>query len=1079
MRKRPWNYQAMSEGTKDAIERAMSHDMQASSQSGKATGCVNNEGKIKTWSDDLSEARPGQHIEDVERELMNHLTRTSHRAESQPGPLKSLLRGLRNHPEAQRAPKEVTPQEVLHATTSADTVTIDPITNRRVSKQHTGAQIRSMKNKVSDSTSFTPKFEDVDHHPNLQATPSPSRATLSSEPKDDTDNYQEEDSKKYEDLDKYRPERWNEPDGRRKPTSEEQSKDYEDLDKYKPEKWNEPNGRRKPTPKEESKKYDDLDKYRPEKWNEPDGLPKLTPEEESKKYDDLDKYSQTDIDDPNAPPKLTPEEKSKLYTDLGKYKAVAWNEPEGLRKVSPEEESKQYDDLHSYNAVRWNEPDGLRQLTPEELSKEYHDLAKYGPVLWNEPDGLRRLTPEELSKFYQDLGEYKPVQWNEPNGLRRLTPEEESKKYDDLQAYDGPRTAEESVINAHEASQMDATPKGKPLPPRVEVVHENPGKDYKDLRKYGPVYWNEPDGLRKLTPEELSKNYDDLHLYGAVRWNEPDGLRILTPEEKSKQYEDVEKYAAKDPTGPEVIPVRRHPEEASKDYDDLDSYGPVRWNEPDGLRKLTPEEESKKYPDLSQYTANNDAARSWRHPEEASKDYKDLDKYSPTQFDSPEQRYPIHQEATKQYEDLDSYAASSEQRPTGSTGGASGNGSSASGGGGGKKGNNEGSFESLTADEVRANVLRRARHHGPPRTLDEAKTQYRRHWDPIMKETHAIFGKDGINPASTPAIYDKSGVNGEEEARTNGGEAEASSMDESFPAETSRLEPALDRHARKRSSRMDATTRAQVDKDPYSKAPQGLETSYVEECGGIPTWPTVVKHYGRKTAKGTESTEASDRTSETNLTQSYKILAYDPSTDSVRSAETSSAVHDTSKPMTPGDIVLRLANPAKFFPHLSGLGAEGYEMISGHGDVLVFRKVRPASPDTPTDVADAGPARSPPVNPIDMMGKPVTGNFASPTGFVNYDTLPEEPCKPAPPFRSNIDVRREEPVFSGTVGSEGIAGTKDKKKKRGVGRKMVIGTAYVAGGAYALGVMAEYFATAGTAGGAQSNHGRKDQTPGR
>jgi hypothetical protein len=33
------------------------------------------------------------------------------------------------------------------------------------------------------------------------------------------------------------------------------------------------------------------------------------------------------------------------------------------------------------------------------------------------------------------------------------------------------------------------------------------------------------------------------------------------------------------------------------------------------------------------------------------------------------------------------------------------------------------------------------------------------------------------------------------------------------------------------------------------------------------------------------------------------------------------------------------------------------------------------------------------------MGKPpVTGNFASPTGFVNYDTVTEQVHKPAPPY---------------------------------------------------------------------------------
>lgn len=1076
-RRHPWTYQTISEDTKDAIEKAMSRDMQSSAESRKKNGYVDIEQDVKSWSDDLSGVRPGRSIEDVERELLNDLFRTLKPESSPIGKLKRLLK-------SNRVPKEVTPQEVLHATTSADADegTIDPITNRRVTKQ--ASATTSAKTSLSNSSSFTPKFEDVDHHPNLQSNPSPSSAILSSGPKDDADD------------------------------------------------------------------------YGPVKWNEPDGLQKATPGEESKKYKDLDKYSQTGIDDPNAPQKLTPEEKSKLYTDLGNYKAVTWSEPDGLQKTTPEELSKKYDDLYSYKAVRWNEPDGLRKLTLEELSKEYGDLDKYGAIRWNEPDGLRKFTPEELSKSYSDLGEYEPVKWDEPDGLRRLTPEEKSKEYDDLQAYDGPRTVKESVIEAHETSQMDPTPKGKPLAAKVKVAHEDPGKEYKDLGEYGPVYWNEPDGLRKLTPEELSKNYDDLRLYGAVKWNEPDGLRILTPEEKSKQYEDVKEYAPKETTGTEVVPVRRHPEEASKDYDDLESYGPVRWNEPDGLRKLTPEEESKNYSDLSEYSAVKDG-QPRRHPEEASKDYNDLDKYSPGQFDAANRKYPVHpEEASKQYDDLGSYATSSQGQAATSTGSDTGSSGLPAGSSGGNDGDNSDPTESLSADKIRANVLRRARYLSQQKTLEEAQDHYRGLWDPIMKEGYELLEKDKVNgnlsdnnvrdfpeefstslnsgkspskstledakdhyqghwdPIMTQAyeILEKDKANPprnlsgnyardfpEEfstswntgnspskstlypknkavEAQSNENmpreEAEASSMDESFPTETSRLEPALNRQARRRTSRLDAAQRAQFNHDPYSKTPQGLETSYVEECGGAPTWPTLVKHYGHKSAKDSKETAAASATG-AGQAQSYKILAYDPTTDSIRAADTSSAVHDTSSPLTPADIVPRLSSPAKFFPHLSALEAEGYEMISGHGDVLVFRKVRPASPDASSSVTDAGPVRYPPVNPIDMMGKPVTGNFASPTGFVNYDTLPDEDSyKPAPPFRSNIDVRREEPVFSGAQEAESSPST---KKKRGLGKRMVIGTAWVAGGAYAVGVTAEYFATAG---GRPRGHVR-DQTCGR
>jgi hypothetical protein len=86
--------------------------------------------------------------------------------------------------------------------------------------------------------------------------------------------------------------------------------------------------------------------------------------------------------------------------------------------------------------------------------------------------------------------------------------------------------------------------------------------------------------------------------------------------------------------------------------------------------------------------------------------------------------------------------------------------------------------------------------------------------------------------------------------------------------------------------------------------------------------------------------------------------------------------------------------------------------------------------------------------------------FASPTGFVNYDLPPlgESSAKSTPRFVSGIDVRREEPVFSGGK-AERQSGTKKKLPKR-----IAVGAAWVAGVSYALGVMGEYFKTGGADG---------------
>jgi hypothetical protein len=195
----------------------------------------------------------------------------------------------------------------------------------------------------------------------------------------------------------------------------------------------------------------------------------------------------------------------------------------------------------------------------------------------------------------------------------------------------------------------------------------------------------------------------------------------------------------------------------------------------------------------------------------------------------------------------------------------------------------------------------------------------------------------------------------------------------------------------------------------------------------------------------------------------YKILAYDPTMQSISVAETTSIVTDSSQALTPAEVLLRLSNPAKFFPHFGPLQSQGYEIISGSGDVLVFRKVRAASPIKAAEAASnaALDRKKKVTNPIDgMQTSPVaaTGNFASPTGFVNHD-LPQG-SETFQPFKSNIDVRREEAVFSGK--SNWQEGARPKKGSRA--KKIVIGAAWVAACSYAVGVVAEFFRTGGVNG---------------
>lgn len=178
---------------------------------------------------------------------------------------------------------------------------------------------------------------------------------------------------------------------------------------------------------------------------------------------------------------------------------------------------------------------------------------------------------------------------------------------------------------------------------------------------------------------------------------------------------------------------------------------------------------------------------------------------------------------------------------------------------------------------------------------------------------------------------------------------------------------------------------------------------------------------------------------------SYKILAYDSATQTVLTTETTSRIAASIDKFIPmPEAITRLQDPAKFLPHLSELQASGYEIISSSAIALVCRKVRePAEQKSevqqPPSSADPSGPRSQPAwlgttddSPLFAFQPlaPATGNFASPTGFVNYDTpfattpaLNHNPVSAADPEsvdtrtnsapRSGPSVKRQEVVFSG------------------------------------------------------------------
>ena len=212
----------------------------------------------------------------------------------------------------------------------------------------------------------------------------------------------------------------------------------------------------------------------------------------------------------------------------------------------------------------------------------------------------------------------------------------------------------------------------------------------------------------------------------------------------------------------------------------------------------------------------------------------------------------------------------------------------------------------------------------------------------------------------------------------------------------------------------------------------------------------------------------------------YEILAYDTSSQKVNRTRTSTLAGPlTEKSLSFTEALSGLENPAKFVPHFTKLQNAEYRIASAGPHVLIFEKVQDAK--APTEEQNHEPETNTSehlpryANPIDGTISPA-GNYASPTGFVNYDPpYPvSEPLDDPPPIPNSVawksspkdKVHRQEDVFSGSShrawqDQHEHHRTKGKRKhrrashERGTFKRMVLVGLLTAGGCYAVGVASE------------------------
>ncbi|KAI1457970.1 hypothetical protein F4805DRAFT_426049 [Annulohypoxylon moriforme] len=635
--------------------------------------------------------------------------------------------------------------------------------------------------------------------------------------------------------------------------------------------------------------------------------------------------------------------------------------------------------------------------------------------------------------------------------------------------------SEEYALNhlpAEESVEPEPTKKYEDLDKYKPYLHdentkiENRKAPYDDLDEYGP-YRHEEDVKRD---EDTSPKYDDLDNYQDYSKHYSDETKQAADELASK-YEDLGKYKATDFLDSLVE------ERPFQEYGDLDKYKAFRYQEFDDKNTLERDivaESLKEFETQEQESNSNEILR----PSVADR----LKKLDLNETPSPESS------ASAPFSS--SFHQSSRHLPT-------------------KAENWEALEQSMVdhnqasdaADREASSNVKESRGKSPDEGIHSSqRTLTGNYVRDFPEEFSGSWGARASHWSSESGTGSDSSISNEKAAHIQAAEKQYADqlsnpagfeeVESSNEQQTkSKLEPALDRQETGTTENKfghDPVTQAEV--DPYSKEPQGLETSYTKECDGEQDSPTFKMYGGEPEPPSVKAdpnpgvfhlqssyyrdpeldgrSPVSSLAPEFKLEPSrieeptvYKILAYDSSTQKINIAETTSVVPDQATPLTPAEVLLRLSNPTKFFPHFAPLQAEGFEIVSGEGDVLVFRKVRHSkAADNETGA---------PVNPIDLMGKstalPNAAAFVSPTGFVNYDVPKVEEEPQTAPFRSGIDVRREEPVFSGpkVTKEEAKKEKKGKKKKRGVGKRVLIGGAWVAGVSYGLGVVSEYFKTGG------------------
>lgn len=173
----------------------------------------------------------------------------------------------------------------------------------------------------------------------------------------------------------------------------------------------------------------------------------------------------------------------------------------------------------------------------------------------------------------------------------------------------------------------------------------------------------------------------------------------------------------------------------------------------------------------------------------------------------------------------------------------------------------------------------------------------------------------------------------------------------------------------------------------------------------------------------------------------YRVLAYDPFTMQVNTADTDSSLAPSHEILRPSDVLPRLSNPAQFLPYFEKMRKEGYEIVSGGGDILVFKRFS----DVEKKPSDKSPLETKEHGDITAGGafKDIHEQAALTSPQLTQDPS-AEPTKTQ--SETETPPRKQRSAFSNAI------------------RRMLFTGTAAAGTCYAFGVVTEYFRTGGSDG---------------